>query len=201
MTPADAGALRTSSGAANRPQDAAPRTTAAGTTTAWPDEPLAAFVTRTWGGCAALGAGLLLTGVGAEHLGAHPVVAAVLLALAAGALGSAVVALRGGAAHLPRAAVVLALAGGAAAASGLATQRFGAAELTASALGVLGAVLLGASGHVTGTGDDRRAEHGATRLVLLVLGALAVAAACTTGLAATEAGDHAVSHGLHVHHG
>ncbi|MBF0686403.1 MAG: hypothetical protein IR158_01365 [Cellulomonas sp.] len=158
-------------------------------------------MSRTWGGCAALGAGLVLTGIGAEHLGGHPAVAAALLALAAGTLGSAVVALRGGATHLPRAAVVLALAGGAGAASGLATQRFGAAELTASALGVLGAVLLGASGHVTGTGDDRRTEHGATRLVLLVLGALAVAAACATGLAATEAGDHAVPHGLHVHHG
>lgn len=180
---------------------------AATATAGWPDEPTRAFVGRTWGGCAALGTALLLVGLGSEHLRAgHAAVAALLLTLAVGAAVAAVAALRGGGRPLRRAAVVLSGAGAAGVLAGLLTQRFGVTELTAVALGTTGAVLLAWSGHGVTTdppsaeGDGASPPRGVARLALLALGAVAVSAAVGNGLAATEAGEHAVPHGLHVGH-
>ena len=158
MTAADAGPLhRTAGRSARAGQDDPARA-------AWPDEPLATFVARTWAGCAAVGTGLVLVGLGPEHVGHHVGAAAVLLASATASPAVAVAALHGSRRLLRPGAAVLALADGAAVAVGLATQRLGPAGLVA-------------------------------------VGALAVAAATGNGLAATEAGDHAVPHGVHVQHG
>ena len=167
---------------------------------------MTALVARTWGGCAGLGTGLLLVGVGSGHLGHSTDAAAALLALAAGALVAAAGTLHGAAD--PRvAAVLLALTGAATVAVGAATHRFGTAELTTATLGLVGAVLLGWATHARtrarreGQVRPTSGRTAAARLVLLSLGAFAVAAATGGGLAATEAGDHAVPHGTHLEHG
>ncbi|WP_309134539.1 hypothetical protein [Cellulomonas sp.] len=183
--------------------------------TAWPDETTTAFVTRTWGAYGALGTGLLLVALGAEHLDHHAAASALLLPLGAGALLVAVLSLRGAGRHLRPGGVVTALAGAAAVLVGLATGRTATAELTAVGLGVLAGALLAASAgpralasqeraSATRTGLDARASGPWARLALLAVGALLASAATVNGLAATEAGDHAVPHGLHHvggHHG
>lgn len=190
---------------------------------AWPHERTAAFVARTWGGYGALGTGLLLVALGAEHLRHHPGLSALLVPLGAATLAAAVLSLRGAGRHLRPGGVLTAVSGAAAVLAGLGTGRTGTAELIALGLGVLAGVLLVASAGARGTAPGatvadasaatapqdpgRRATAGAggtwSRLALLALGALVASAATVQGLAATEAGEYAVPHGLHGggHHG
>ncbi len=178
---------------------------------AWPAESTAAFVTRTWGAVAALGTGLVLIGLGAEHLEHHVAASLLLLPLGAASLATAVLALRGAGRHLLAGGPLVAAAGAAALLVGLATAQAGTAELAALGLGVTGGALLAAAHRLSaapdaGSGTTAAAGSGVWgRLALLAVGALLASAGTVTGLAATEAGEHAVPHGLHGlgggHHG
>ncbi|QGQ18646.1 hypothetical protein GC089_04550 [Cellulomonas sp. JZ18] len=174
-------------------------------------------MTRTWGGYGALGTGLVLVALGAEHLRHHPALSVLLLPLGAATLLVAVLSLRGAGRHLRPGGVLTAVAGAAAVLAGLGTGRTGTAELVALVLGVLSGALLAASAGPRAAGvvarRDGRGEQDTpgddggnawSRLALLALGALLASAATVQGLAATEAGEHAVPHGLHGiggHHG
>lgn len=179
---------------------------------AWPQEGTGVFAARTWGGYAALGTGLVLLALGSEHLDHHVAASVLLLPLGAAAIAVAVLALRGGGRHLRVGGPVVAAAGAAGILTGLATAQAGTAEVTALGLGVVGGALLAAAGRpgaapVPPAADARTAARRAWgRLALLSAGALLASAATVNGLAATEAGEHAVPHGLHGlvgggHHG
>jgi len=156
-------------------------------------------LTRQWASLAALGLGLVACGVGAGHLEHHLPVGVALSALGLVALGWGVLALRGPA-PVPRAAAGVALASGPAVllSSPLTGTATTAAEAAALVLGLAAGILL-ALGQRAGTapGARRRAPGGAGQAGTLAAGALLVALVTVPGLAATEAGAHAVPHGSH----
>ncbi|MBW0255524.1 hypothetical protein, partial [Cellulomonas sp. PS-H5] len=170
----------------------APHRTAAG-------ESALQALTRQWASLAALGLGLVACGVGAGHLEHHLPVGVVLSALGLVAIGWGVLALRGPA-PVPRAAAGVALASGPAVllSSPLTGTATTAAEAAALVLGLAVGILL-ALGQRAGTapGVRRRAPGGAGQAGTLAAGALLVALVTVPGLAATEAGAHAVPHGSH----
>ncbi|MFS0703052.1 hypothetical protein AB6N23_00885, partial [Cellulomonas sp. 179-A 9B4 NHS] len=138
MSTAGASPLPRHASTHRRPAAPAPAGTAgrpAGGHDAWPAERTAAFVARTWGAVAALGTGLVLIGLGAEHLRHHAAASALLLPLGAAALATAVLALRGSGRHLLVGGPLVAAAGAAALLVGLATAQAGTAELAALGLG------------------------------------------------------------------
>jgi hypothetical protein len=154
---------------------------------------------RQWSSLAALGLGLVACGVGAGHLEHHLPVGVALAALGLVTLGWGVLALRGPA-PAPRAAAGVALAAGpavllSAPLTGIATT---AAEAAALVLALAVGVLLGLGLRAAGApGPHRRAPGGAGQAGTLAAGALLVALVTVPGLAATEAGTHAVPHGSH----
>jgi hypothetical protein len=163
------------------------------------DEGALRALTRQWSSLAALGLGLVACGVGAGHLEHHLPVGVALAAFGLVAIGWGVLALRGPA-PVPRAAAGVALASGpavllSAPLTGTATTAAeGAALVLALAVGILLALGLRAAGS---PGPRRRAPSGAGQAGTLAAGALLVALVTVPGLAATEAGAHAVPHGSH----
>lgn len=159
-----------------------------------------ALTGRTWAALGALGFGLVASGTGAGHLEHHPAVGVALAATGIAAIGWAVLALRGPA-PAPRAAVAALLVTGpatllSAPLTGTATT---AAEGAALVL-ALGAAILLALGRRAAAPDRPGGPHrlgGAGQAGVLALGALLVALVTVPGLAATEAGAHAVPHGSH----
>lgn len=154
---------------------------------------------RQWAALGALGLGLVACGTGAGHLAHDLAVGAALTALGLTALGWGVVALRGPT-PAPRAAAGAALAAGpavllSAPLTGTATT---AAEAAALVLALATAILLALGVRAAGTaGPHRRAPGGPAQAGVLAAGALLVALVTVPGLAATEAGAHAVPHGSH----
>ncbi|HYQ77341.1 hypothetical protein [Cellulomonas sp.] len=163
------------------------------------DEGALQALTRQWSSLAALGLGLVACGVGAGHLEHHLPVGVALAALGLVAIGWGVLALRGPA-PAPRVAAGVALASGpavllSAPLTGTATT---AAEAAALVLGLAAGVLLALGLRAAGApGPRRRAPGGAGQAGTLAAGALLVALVTVPGLAATEAGAHAVPHGSH----
>ncbi|MBD8057395.1 hypothetical protein IC607_00215 [Cellulomonas sp. JH27-2] len=168
-----------------------------------------ALAARTWAADAALGAGLVLFALGAEHLGDHVVLAAILITWGAAETLWAVLALRGPA-PLPRSALAVLLVG---AAGWVVVQpatrtTIGTADLAVVVLQLAAAMLLAArlrAGRV-GAGRGNRATGGAAtpvavgagrQLAVMAAGALVVATVTVPGLAATNAGAHAVPHSEH----
>lgn len=160
-----------------------------------------ALTGRTWAALGALGFGLVASGTGAGHLEHHPAVGVALAAAGIAAIGWAVLALRGPA-PVPRAVVAALLVAGpatllSAPLTGTATS---AAEGAALVL-ALGAAILLALGRRAAAAPDRPDRlhrlGGAGQAGVLALGALLVALVTVPGLAATEAGAHAVPHGSH----
>ncbi|GIG35371.1 hypothetical protein [Cellulomonas pakistanensis] len=152
---------------------------------------------RQWAALGALGLGLVASGVGAGHLAHHLAVGVALAALGLTALAWGVLALRGPA-PVPRAAVGVALAAGPAVllSAPLTASATTAAEAAALVLALAVGILL-ALGQRAAAGPRRRAPGGAGQAGTLALGALLVALVTVPGLAATEAGAHAVPHGSH----
>lgn len=156
-------------------------------------------LTRQWSSLAALGLGLVACGVGAGHLEHHLPVGIALAAFGLLAIGWGVLALRGPA-PAPRAAAGVALVSGPAVllSSPLTGTATTAAEAAALVLGLVAGVLLALGLRAAGApGPRRRAPGGAGQAGTLAAGALLVALVTVPGLAATEAGAHAVPHGSH----
>lgn len=154
--------------------------------------------TRLWASMAALGFGLVAAGIGSGHLEHHLAVGIAVAALGLVAIGWSLAALRGPA-PAPRAAVGVLLVAGPAVLltsplTGTATTAAEGAALVL-ALGAAIALALGARA-ATAPGTRRRAGAGG-QVALLASGALLVAMVTVPGLAATEAGAHAVPHGSH----
>ncbi|WP_431837495.1 hypothetical protein [Cellulomonas sp. Y8] len=193
-TPAGTGGLLAAGGAA-----AAGTDTAAVADTGSSGEGALQAMTRQWASLAALGLGLVACGVGAGHLEHHLPVGVALSTLGLVAIGWGVLALRGPA-PVPRAAAGVALASGPAVllSSPLTGTATTTAEAAALVLGLAVGILL-ALGQRAGTapGARRRAPGGAGQAGTLAAGALLVALVTVPGLAATEAGAHAVPHGSH----
>lgn len=156
-------------------------------------------LTRQWSALAALGLGLVDCGIAAGHLEHHLPVGVALAALGLVTIGWGVLALRGPA-PAPRAAAGVALAAGpavllSAPLTGTATT---AAEATALALALAVGILLGLGLRAAGDpAPHRRPPGGAGQAGTLAVGALLVALVTVPGLAATDAGAHAVPHGSH----
>lgn len=164
---------------------------------------------RTWGMLSALGAGLVLLALAA---GAGGTAAGVLAGAGAAGLGWGVLSLRAGRALAPRAALGvcagLLVAAGVLVGSGLA----GPAEVPVGPLVAASALIAVVAGNAALVVRRRRtprpdgeparaAVDGRLSLVGLVAGALLVAGLATPALAATEAGELAVPHGEHGEHG
>lgn len=162
------------------------------------DERTATFVARSWAALAALGAGLVLLALGAEHVTAHPLVGAALLGVGAAELLWSLAAMRGPL-PLPRTTLGVLLVGAVGwVLAAPAVGTLGAAELTAVGLQLLAAVLVAVASRTTTSAPDPVARsHPLGRLGLLAAGALAIAALTVPGLAATDAGAHAQPHGSH----
>ena len=109
---------------------------------------------RTWAADAALGAGLVLFALGAEHLGDHLVIAAVLITWAAAETLWAVLALRGPV-PLPRSALAVLL------------------------VGVVGLFLVGSSANIIALNGADNVLHFASAVLLLGVGLGADRAAST----------------------
>jgi hypothetical protein len=180
-----------------------------------PDAPVGegvlALAAREWAALGALGLGLLACGSGAGHLALHPAIGGALTALGLAALGWSLLTLRGPV-RAPRAAVGALLVAGPAVllTAPLTGTQPSAAEGAALVLALGSAIALAlgeraASAPDPGTGDRRRRRPFRRRRALGALGqvavlgsgALLVALVTVPGLAATEAGAHAVPHGSH----
>lgn len=166
--------------------------------TASPEGAVQAFV-RQWAALGALGLGLVACGIGAGHLAHHLAVGIALAAIGLVAVGWGVLALRGPA-PAPRAAAGAALATGPAVllsaplTATATTAAEGAALVLALGVGILLAV---GQRSAADPRPHRRAPGGAGQAGTLAAGALLVALVTVPGLAATEAGAHAVPHGSH----
>jgi hypothetical protein len=157
-----------------------------------------ALTGRTWAALGALGFGLVASGTGAGHLEHHLAVGVALAAAGIAAIGWAVLALRGPA-PAPRAAVAALLVTGpatllSAPLTGTATT---AAEGAALVLALGAAILLALGRRAAGAPGRLHRLGGAGQAGVLALGALLVALVTVPGLAATEAGAHAIPHGSH----
>lgn len=157
-----------------------------------------ALTGRTWSALGALGFGLVANGLGAGHLAHHLAAGVALAATGLAAVGWAVLALRGPAPAQRAAVVGLLAAGPAALASapltGTATT---AAEGAALVLALGSAILLALGTRAAGAPGRPHRLGGPGQAAVLTVGALLVALVTVPGLAATEAGAHAVPHGSH----
>ena len=174
------------------------RPAGAGSTTHAAVEGALELTARLWAATAALGLGLVTAATGSGHLAHHLAVGLALSAAGLVAVGWSLAALRGPA-PAPRAAVAgLVLLGPAV----LATPPLTATAVTAAhgaalVLALGAAILLAlAQREASAPGPRRPVGPGATAGVLAA-GALLVALVTVPGLAATEAGAHAVPHGSH----
>ncbi|HEY0216934.1 MAG TPA: hypothetical protein VGC57_11130 [Cellulomonas sp.] len=150
---------------------------------------------RTGAALAVLGLGLVAAGLGAGHLTHHPVVGVALVGLAAAALAWGVLALRGPVGGTRGAVTVLLVAGPAVLLSAVpAATTPGLAEAAGAVLAVGAAITL-ALGLRLGAAPRRPRAWG--QLGSLALASLLVAVVTVPGLAATDAGAHAVPHGSH----
>jgi hypothetical protein len=176
------------------------RSAGAGTTTraALSIEGALELTARLWAATAALGLGLVTAGTGSGHLAHHLPVGLALSTAGLVAVGWSLAALRGPA-PAPRAAVAGLLVTGPAvlASAPLTATAVTAAHGAALVLALGAAILLAlARREATAPGPRRPVGPGATAGVLAA-GALLVALVTVPGLAATEAGAHAVPHGSH----
>jgi hypothetical protein len=153
---------------------------------------------RTWAALGALGFGLVANGIGAGHLEHHLAVGVALAAVGLVAGGWALLALRGPA-PAPRVAVAALLVAGPVAllSSPLTGTATTAAEAAALVLALGSAILLALGARAAGAPGRRRPLGGRGQAGVLAAGALLVALVTVPGLAATEAGAHAVPHGSH----
>ncbi len=163
-------------------------------------ERLASFVGRAGAAYAALGGGLVLVALGAEHLGHLAVLGAATVALGLAEIAWALAALRGPVpAPRPALAVLLGGAVGWLAAAVGATGTLTGADAAAAALQVASAVLLAVALRPS---EGGRAPGPLVRVGILAVTSLAVAAVTVPGLAATDAGAHAPAmHGMGGMHG
>ncbi|MEV7973551.1 hypothetical protein [Cellulomonas sp. NPDC089187] len=150
---------------------------------------------RIWAALSGLGYGLVTIGIGAGHLAHYLPVGIGLLLVGFTGLGWAVLALRG---TIPSARPAL-LALVVTAPLVLLSARFTgtlptAAEASALTLGLLTAVLIGL--HLRTDPVDQAPPAGQQALAMFA-GAMLVATITVPGLAATDAGAHAVPHGSH----
>lgn len=153
---------------------------------------------RLWASMAVLGFGLVASGIGSGHLEHHLAVGVAVAVVGLAAIGWSLAALRGPAPAPRVAAAVLLVAGpGVLLTSPLTATATTAAEGAALVLGLGAAIALAlATRAATAPGVRRRIGPGA-QVGLLASGALLVALVTVPGLAATEAGAHAVPHGSH----
>lgn len=177
-----------------------------------PHEGARAFIGRTWSAYAALGAGLVLLALAAEHLAAHLALGVALAALGVAEVLWAVLALRGPA-PAPRTALAVLVVGGAGwlLTAVLVDGALSGADVAAGVLQLAGAVLLAVTLRPAlvvvvveeEPADVAPTEAGTgTRLAALTLGSLLFATITVPGLAATDAGDHAHMPGMSsMHHG
>lgn len=158
------------------------------------------LATRVWPALGTLGLGLLVCGIGAGHLAHHLAVGVALAALGLVALVWSVAVLRGPT-RTPRAAVgALAVTGPAVLLTApLTGTRPTAAEGAALVLALVSAVLVALGERTAADPAPRRdrAPGPLGQVGVLASGALLVALVTVPGLAATEAGAHAVPHGSH----
>lgn len=158
------------------------------------------LATREWAALGTLGLGLLACGIGAGHLAHHLAVGVALTVLGLVALGWSLIALRGPA-RAPRAAVGTLLVAGPAVllTAPLTGTQPSAAEGAALVLALGSAILLalGERAAATPAPRPRRTPGALGQVGVLASGALLVALVTVPGLAATEAGAHAVPHGSH----
>ncbi|WP_282946179.1 hypothetical protein [Cellulomonas endometrii] len=153
---------------------------------------------RLWAGLGALGLGLVTEGVAAGHLARHPGAGVALAAVGLAVLGWAVAALRGPVRGPAAAVGALLLVGPAVLLAAPLTQtRPTAAEAAALALGLGTAIALALGRRAATAPGPRRALGPRGQAGVLAAGALLVALVTVPGLAATEAGAHAVPHGSH----
>ncbi|WP_454050881.1 hypothetical protein [Cellulomonas sp. Marseille-Q8402] len=152
---------------------------------------------RMWAALGALGFGLVANGIGAGHLEHHLAVGVALAVVGLVAAGWAVLALRGPVPAARAAVAGLLVAGPTALLSAPLT---GTAPTTAEAaalvLGLGAAIVLALGDRAAATPGPRRLG-GPGQAGVLAAGALLVALVTVPGLAATEAGAHAVPHGSH----
>jgi len=167
------------------------------------------LATRTWAADAALGAALVQFALGAEHLGDHVVLAAILITWGAAETLWAVLALRGPV-PLPRSALAVLLVG---AAGWVVVQpatgtTIGTADVAVVVLQLAAAMLLAArlrAGRERAGREDGPkiaaptpvAVGAGRQLMVMAAGALVFATITVPGLAATNAGAHAVPHSEH----
>lgn len=150
---------------------------------------------RVWAALAGLGFGLIALGVGSGHVGPHPVVGAVDVGIGLAATAWALAALRGPRALGSRPAVALAVAAPVILLSApIAGVLPTAAEASALALGTFSAVLAALAIRL---GPEPADPPAGRQAAALAVGALLVATLTVPGLAATNAGEHAVPHGSH----
>lgn len=158
------------------------------------------LVTRQWAALGTLGLGLLACGIGAGHLAHHLAVGVALTALGLVALGGSLSTLRGPV-RAPRATVAALLVIGPAVllTAPLTGTQPSTAEGAALVLALGSAILLALGEHAAATPAPRRRRTLGPlgQAGVLASGALLVAVVTVPGLAATEAGAHAVPHGSH----
>lgn len=157
------------------------------------------LVTRQWAALGTLGLGLLACGIGAGHLAHHLAVGVALTVLGLIALGGSLSTLRGPV-RVPRATVAGLLVAGPAVllTAPLTGTQPSAAEGSALVLALGAAILLALGEHAAATPAPRPRTLGPLgQAGVLASGALLVALVTVPGLAATEAGAHAVPHGSH----
>ncbi|VTR76787.1 hypothetical protein [Cellulomonas hominis] len=163
-----------------------------------PAEGALELTARLWAGLGALGLGLVTAGVAAGHLARDPAAGVALAVVGLAVLGWAVAALRAPV-RAPGAAVGALLLVGPAAllAAPLTQSRPTAAEAAALTLGLGTAIALALGRRAATAPGPRRALGARGQAGVLATGALLVALVTVPGLAATEAGAHAVPHGSH----
>ncbi|KSW20715.1 hypothetical protein [Cellulomonas sp. B6] len=164
---------------------------------AWPDEGGTSFGARSWGALAVGGGALVTVAVAVPHLASHVLLATALLLLAAATAVGSVATLRGPGRAARAAAGAATATGAAVLLSAPSWGLVGTAAVTAGALTLGGAVLLGVAARTPVGRADRTTPGPWARLGVLTVGALLASAATVHGLAATEAGAHAVPHGSH----
>lgn len=150
---------------------------------------------RIWSALSGLGFGLVTIGIGAGHVEHHLIAAVALVAVGFATIGWSLLALRGPVPFARPTTLVLVVAAPLVLLSAPLTATVPtAAEASALALGLLTAVLIAWQLRL-GPGDT--APSAGRQALALFLGAMVVATLTVPGLAATNAGEHAVPHGSH----
>jgi hypothetical protein len=151
---------------------------------------------RIWSALSGLDFGLVTIGIGAGHVEHHLIAAVALVAVGFAAIGWSVLALRGPVPFARQTTLALVVAAPLVLLSAPLTATVPtAAEASALALGLLTAVM---TAWQLRLGPDGAAVPSPGRQALVLFcGAMVVATLTVPGLAATNAGEHAVPHGSH----